>query len=377
MEKTKYYNLSDVDISLVIGMAGSGKQRCYIEPILKDLNNECCIVIDSRRVLYEKYKNQLIGKGYDVKILDIENPDSNTYNPFDYLNTDNDCIELAHSIIKNTTNKNEDYFYKEGPEVLLTAFISYIHMKYNGTNKHNFSEVNNLCLLAHNHFDIVKDRFNNLRKTNPDCLAVIKFDTLLSACKGKILNNIIMELAVKLSIFNIPNVNNTLLTSDKNIDIKSLLDTKTVVFLKISLNDLTYDFIHNIFLMQVFDMLGNNNPKKLRIILDEFQRLNLSFDTHMFLQLCYIIDKYNNASCLKIDFIIQSISQIKHGAYYDLLIQGNNAIICLGVIGQEDFFFFNKLANINVSNLKIEELLVIKKNGFKVSTDKYKKVHIV
>jgi type IV secretory pathway TraG/TraD family ATPase VirD4 len=377
MEKTKYYNLSDVDISLVIGMAGSGKQRCYIEPILKDLNNECCIVIDSRRVLYEKYKNQLIEKGYDVKILDIENPDSNTYNPFDYLNTDNDCIELAHSIIKNTTNKNEDYFYKEGSEVLLTAFISYIHMEYNGTNKHNFSEVNNLCLLAHNHFDIVKDRFNNLRKTNPDCLAVIKFDTLLSACKGKILNNIIMELAAKLSIFNIPNVNNTLLTSDKNIDIKSLLDTNTVVFLKISLNDLTYDFIHNIFLMQVFDMLRNNNPKKLRIILDEFQRLNLSFDTHMFLQLCYIIDKYNNASCLKIDFIIQSISQIKHGAYYDLLIQGNNTIICLGVIGQEDFFFFNKLANINVSNLKIEELLVIKKNGFKVSTDKYKKVHIV
>lgn len=377
MEKTKYYNLSDVDISLVIGMAGSGKQRCYIEPILKDLNNECCIVIDSRRVLYEKYKNQLIEKGYDVKILDIENPDSNTYNPFDYLNTDNDCIELAHSIIKNTTNKNEDYFYKEGPEVLLTAFISYIHMEYNGTNKHNFSEVNNLCLLAHNHFDIVKDRFNNLRKTNPDCLAVIKFDTLLSACKGKILNNIIMELAAKLSIFNIPNVNNTLLTSDKNIDIKSLLDTNTVVFLKISLNDLTYDFIHNIFLMQVFDMLGNNNPKKLRIILDEFQRLNLSFDTHMFLQLCDIIDKYNNTSCLKIDFIIQSISQIKHGAYYDLLIQGNNAIICLGVIGQEDFFFFNKLANINISNLKIEELLVIKKNGFKVSTDKYKKVHIV
>lgn len=374
MSNTKYYNLPNTSTSLVIGCAGSGKISCYIEPILKDLKDESCIVIDSRGTLYEKYKKSLLSRGYNVKLLDIDNSESDTYNPFDYLNTDYDCVQLAHSFIQSVS-KIEDNFFKNTTESLLTALICYIHMKYAGTNRHNFSEVIKLCSMMHSDFNTVKDMFEELRKANSYCLAVKRFDDFIFTCEGKTLNNIIIDLAVKLSVFNIPNVINLLSTSDKNIELKGLLDTNTVVFLKISINDLTYDFIHNIFITQVLDMLNNNSPKKLRIILDDFQRLNLGFDNQILLQLCSIFDKYDNTDNLKTDIIIQSIAQLKQGAYRNLIIQRCKAVICLGVISEEDCTFFMELVHVDVKGLPLEKLLVVKRDKFKAFAEKYNKIH--
>lgn len=372
MNNIKYYNLPNTPASLVIGKAGSGKSHCYIGQILKNLEDESCIAVDSRGELYEKYRESLENRGYSVKYLSIDSDTS--YNPFDYVNTEYDCAQLAHTFIESTSKKEEDKFFKGTTESLLTALISYVLIKFKGTDRCNFSEVIRLCCMMKDNFDDIRDKFEDLRKKDSGCLAVKRFDDFCFTCKEKTLDMIITELGIKLSVLNVPAIIKMFATSDNGINIKDLLDTKTVVFLNVQLNDTTYDFINNIFLTQILDMLNDNSPKKLRIILDEFQRLNLSFSNQMLLQICSIIDKYEYTDNFRIDFCIQSIAQLGIGAVRNLIIQRCKAIICLGAISKDDCDFFRELANIDVKILPIKELWVVEKSGTEITKKKFNKI---
>ena len=251
---------------LVVGGSGAGKTRFLIKPNLLQAN--CSFVVtDPSGEIVEAEGEMLRRKGYDIRIFNlVDMKHSNRYNPFNYIRDDLGVMMLINCLIKNTNNGQKgggDPFWEKSETALLQAIIFYLIKNDEiQPEDRNFSKVMQLLRMAQidentnikSDLDKLFDKFeaktsSEGQKTN---IAVNQYKTFKMGA-GKTLKSILISCAVRLTSFNIPEIAD--LTSEDNIDLRSIGDKKTALFVIIPAADDTYNFLVSMMYSQLFETL--------------------------------------------------------------------------------------------------------------------------
>ncbi|MDL2287962.1 type IV secretory system conjugative DNA transfer family protein [Oscillospiraceae bacterium OttesenSCG-928-F05] len=277
---------------LVIGGSGAGKTRFYCKPNL--MNANCSyIVTDPKGELLRASGQFLRDRGYDIKVLDLINMDmSDGYNPFAYLDTDEDAFKLISNLIRNTTppkSQNNDPFWEKSESALLSALILYLHHEA-PEDEQNFSMV---MYMIENGAASEDDEsytspldilFDDLEQEDPEHIALKEFKIFKQAA-GKTAKSILVSAAVRLAAFLLPKFQ--AVTSRDDLDIGSMGERKRAIFAVIPDNDDTFNYLVGMLYTQAFQALfrnadhkhGGRLPIHVRFIMDEFSNVaNLSPD---------------------------------------------------------------------------------------------------
>ena len=252
---------------LVVGGSGAGKTRFLIKPNLLQAN--CSFVVtDPSGEIVEAEGEMLRRQGYDIRIFNlVDMKHSNRYNPFNYIRDDLGVMMLINCLIKNTNNGQKgggDPFWEKSETALLQAIIFYLIKNDEiPPEDRNFTKVMQLLRMAQvdennanlkSDLDKLFDKFEALtssrgEKTN---IAVNQYKTFKMGA-GKTLKSILISCAVRLTSFNIPEIAD--LTSEDNIDLRSIGDKKTALFVIIPAADDTYNFLVSMMYSQLFETL--------------------------------------------------------------------------------------------------------------------------
>lgn len=251
---------------LVVGGSGSGKTRFLIKPNLLQAN--CSFVItDPSGEIIESEGEMLRRMGYDIKVFNlVDMLHSNRYNPFNYIRDDLGVMMLINCLIKNTNNgqKGGDPFWEKSETALLQAIIFYLiknpEVPEDGKN---FTKVMQLLRMAQvdennpdtkSELDKMFDTFEAKTKSQGDNanIAVNQYKTFKMGA-GKTLKSILISCAVRLTAFNIQAIAD--LTNNDNIDLTSIGDKKTALFVIIPAADDTYNFLVSMMYSQLFESL--------------------------------------------------------------------------------------------------------------------------
>lgn len=267
---------------LVVGTTGAGKTRSIVTPNLLEATGSY-IVSDPKGNLYHKYKDYLKKKGYVVKKLDFTNPEcSDKYNFFDYINSTQDIVSTAHMLIYGEGKGNHvDPFWDQASQLLLQALIAYLQeaCKPNEKNLHYLLKLVTVCY-ASGDMDgqsSVMDRIiKEYGKNNPDSYAVSTYEKFRVAA-SKTLRSILITVNAKMGLFDTPEIKR--MTEEDEMDIPSIGQQKTAVFVVVSDTDRSMDPLVNIFFTQAMNQLcryadkhceDNRLPVPVRFILDDF-----------------------------------------------------------------------------------------------------------
>ncbi len=274
---------------LVIGGSGSGKTRFFVKPNLMQ-HNTSYVVTDPKGELLRSTATMLKEEGYDIKVFNlIDMKHSNTYNPFEYINPrtpDTDIEKLIKNLIKNTTPPKagtNDPFWENAETVLLKAIMCYLYHEA-PKEEQNFEMVMELLRAAEikeedeDYESVLDILFKELEKEKPNHIAVQEYHTFKSGA-GKTTKSILISLGVRLSPFNLKDIRN--LTRTDNIDLTSIGDKKTALFVVIPDSDSTFNFLVAMLYSQLFDKLYyradfENNGRldyHVRFMLDEFANI--------------------------------------------------------------------------------------------------------
>ncbi len=267
---------------LVVGTSGAGKTRSIVEPNLMQAVGSY-VISDPKGNLYEKYKEFLTGKGYRVRKLDFTDPKhSARYNFFRYIHNTQDIIKVAHMLIYQDNNANHyDPFWDQASQLLVQACIAYLIE--NGLKKEqrfetlmklvSACEVDEDYSSSKNGLDILMDDMYSMNTTSYAVKTYKKF----RIAAGRTLKSILISVNAKLGIFDTPEINEML--SMDNINISSIGEKKTALFVVVSDTDRSMDGLANIFFTQTMNELcrhadkeceGNRLPVPTRFILDDF-----------------------------------------------------------------------------------------------------------
>ena len=269
----------------VIGGSGAGKSYNLVGPNLMQAN--CSYVItDPSGGLFKEYGTFFEYKGYNVKCFNLDHMDrGNHYNPFNYIHSDQDIEILVTTLISNTTppdKKGGDPFWEKSETALLVALIAYL---YHYTNKasQNFSNVMRLMRAA----DIDENDsaaksaldylFDDIEKEDPDSFAVKQYKTFKMGA-GKTLKGILISCAVRLQAFDLKDVAD--LTDTDDIDLDSVGDEKTALFIIIPTGEKTFNFLASMMYSQLFQRLYGyceNTAPYSQLVLDADRQLWKTF----------------------------------------------------------------------------------------------------
>ena len=269
---------------LVVGTSGAGKTRSIVTPNLLEATGSY-VVSDPKGNLYNKYKNYLEGKGYEVKKLDFTDPlNSDKYNFFHYIETTQDIVSVAHMLVygeKSLGKGSYDPFWDEASQLLLQALIAYLKegFKEDEQNLHNVLRLVNLC---NSSGDLecattTMDRMmEDHRRKYEDSFAVNNYDKFRVAA-SRTLRSILISVNTKLGLWDTPEVKE--MTSGDDMDLTSIGKKKTAIFVIVSDTDRAMDQLANIFFTQAMNQLcryadkhceDNRLPIPVRFILDDF-----------------------------------------------------------------------------------------------------------
>ena len=269
---------------LVVGTSGAGKTRSIVTPNLLEATGSY-VVSDPKGNLYNKYKNYLEGKGYEVKKLDFTDPlNSDKYNFFHYIETTQDIVSVAHMLVygeKSLGKGSYDPFWDEASQLLLQALIAYLKegFKEDEQNLHNVLRLVNLC---NSSGDLecattTMDRMmEDHRRKYEDSFAVNNYDKFRVAA-SRTLRSILISVNTKLGLWDTPEVKE--MTSGDDMDLTSIGQKKTAIFVIVSDTDRAMDQLANIFFTQAMNQLcryadkhceDNRLPIPVRFILDDF-----------------------------------------------------------------------------------------------------------
>lgn len=267
---------------LVVGTTGAGKTRSIVTPNLLEATGSY-IVSDPKGNLYNKYRDYLREKGYVVKKLDFTNPaDSDKYNFFNYINSTQDIVSTAHMLIYGEGRGNHvDPFWDQAAQLLLQALIAYLKegCKPDEQNLHYLLKLVTICYSSGDmdHQNSVMDRIiKEYAKLNPDSYAVSTYDKFRVAA-SKTLRSILITVNAKMGLFDTPEIKS--MTEEDEMDIPSIGQQKTAVFVVVSDTDRSMDPLVNIFFTQAMNQLcryadkhceDNRLPVPVRFILDDF-----------------------------------------------------------------------------------------------------------
>ena len=268
---------------LVVGTSGSGKTRSIVIPNLL-MATGSYVVSDPKGNLYNKYKQYLETKGYEVKKLDFTDPKhSMHYNFFNYINNTQDILRVAHMLIYRYApgSRTVDPFWDEASQLLLQAIMAYMIEAYkpNERNLHNILKLAALCRIDEwsssydTELDVIFDKYE---KEKPDSYAVSMYRKFRIAA-DKTLKSILISVNARLAPYDTPELNKMM--SSDNINITSIGSKKTAVFVVVSDTDRSLDGLVNIFYAQAMNELCRYADKKckdqclpvpIRFILDDF-----------------------------------------------------------------------------------------------------------
>ena len=266
---------------LIIGGSGSGKTRFWLKPNLLQMHSSY-VVTDPKGSIVIECGNALLKHGYDIKIFNTINfKKSMHYNPFAYIHSEKDILKLVTTLIANTKGdgKAGDEFWTKAETLLYCALIGYIHYEA-PVEEQNFStliEFLNAMEVREDDEDFqnpVDLMFEALEKKKPNHFAVRQYKKYLLAA-GKTAKSILISCGARLAPFDIQEVRDV--TAYDELQLDTLGDKKTALFLIMSDTDATFNFLISMIYTQLFNLLcekaddvyGGRLPVHVRCLIDE------------------------------------------------------------------------------------------------------------
>ena len=273
---------------LVIGGSGSGKTRFYVKPNLMQMHSSYCVTDPKGTIVLECGK-MLEDNGYEIKILNTINfKKSMKYNPFAYLRSEKDILKLVQTIIANTKGEGEkagEDFWVKAEKLYYTALIGYIFYEAPREEK-NFATLLDMIDASEvreddeSYMNPIDRLFEALEKKEPTHFAVKQYKKYKLAA-GKTAKSILISCGARLAPFDIRELRD--LMSEDELELDTLGDRKTALFVIISDTDDTFNFVVSIMYSQLFNLLcdkaddvyGGRLPVHVRCLLDEFANIGL------------------------------------------------------------------------------------------------------
>ena len=266
---------------LVVGGSGSGKTRFWLKPNLLQCHSSY-VVTDPKGSIVVECGNALLKNGYKLKILNTINfKKSMHYNPFAYVHSEKDILKLVTTLMTNTKGEGSggDPFWEKSERLLLTALIAYLHYEA-PVEEQNFATLlemlNTMQVLEddeeyQNPVDLL---FEELGKKKPNSFAVRQYK-LYKLAAGKTAKSILISCGARLAPFDIQELRD--LTMYDELQLDTLGDKKTALFLIMSDTDSTFNFLISMVYTQLFNLLcdkaddqyGGKLPVHVRCLIDE------------------------------------------------------------------------------------------------------------
>ena len=266
---------------LVVGGSGSGKTRFWLKPNLLQCHSSY-VVTDPKGTIVLECGNAMLKNGYKVKILNTINfSKSMHYNPFAYVHSEKDILKLVTTLMTNTKGEGSggDPFWEKSERLLLTALIAYLHYEA-PVEEQNFATLlemlNTMQVLEddeeyQNPVDLL---FEELAKKKPNSFAGRQYK-LYKLAAGKTAKSILISCGARLAPFDIQELRD--LTMYDELQLDTLGDKKTALFLIMSDTDSTFNFLISMAYTQLFNLLcdkaddqyGGKLPVHVRCLIDE------------------------------------------------------------------------------------------------------------
>ena len=266
---------------LVVGGSGSGKTRFFIKPNLMQCHSSY-VVTDPKGSVVVECGRLLQRKGYRIKILNTINfRKSHHYNPFAYIHSEKDILKLVSCLMANTKGegKSGDDFWQKAEVLLYTALIGFIHYEL-PPEERNFAtliEMISSMEVREDNEDFQNNvdlEFEELAKRKPDHFAVRQYAKYKLAA-GKTAKSILISCGARLAVFDIQELRE--LTAYDELELDTLGDRKTALFLIMSDTDDSFNFLISMCYTQLFNLLcekaddvyGGRLPVHVRCLIDE------------------------------------------------------------------------------------------------------------
>ena len=266
---------------LVVGGSGSGKTRFWLKPNLLQCHSSY-VVTDPKSTILLECGNAMLKNGYKVRILNTINfKKSMHYNPFAYVHSEKDILKLVTTLMTNTKGEGSggDPFWEKSERLLLTALIAYLHYEA-PVEEQNFATLlemlNTMQVLEddeeyQNPVDLL---FEELAKKKPNSFAGRQYK-LYKLAAGKTAKSILISCGARLAPFDIQELRD--LTMYDELQLDTLGDKKTALFLIMSDTDSTFNFLISMIYTQLFNLLcdkaddvyGGKLPIHVRCLIDE------------------------------------------------------------------------------------------------------------
>ena len=302
---------------LVVGGSGAGKTRFYAKPNIMQCNTSF-IIADPKGEMLRSVAPLLLEKGNDVKVFNLITPqNSDGYNPFMYVRSDEDVIKLITNLIQNTTPKNatqNDPFWEKSEIALDTALMLYL--LHEAPPEEQTFEM--LMFLIENAATMEDDEeyqspvdvlFEALEDENPNHIALKQYKVFKQA-SGKTAKSILISAAVRLAAFNLPEI--AKMTSYDNLDLGQLGEKKKAIFCVIPDNDNSFNYLVGMLYTQAFQELyykadhehGGELPIPVHFVMDEFANVALPDNFERLLATM-------RSRRISVSIIIQNMAQLK------------------------------------------------------------------
>ncbi|MGN8626218.1 VirD4-like conjugal transfer protein, CD1115 family [Bulleidia sp. HCP3S3_F2] len=303
--------------TLVCGGSGAGKTRFFCKPNLMQCNTSF-VILDPKGEILRDTGNLLKDKGYDIKVLDLITMEkSHCYNPFVYLQSDNDVQKLVTNLFKSTTPKgsqSQDPFWDTSASMLLSALIFYLHYEA-PEDEQNFSMV--MEMLRAGAIEDEEDPrpspldelFAELELKNPEHIA-LKYYRSYHSGSAKTLKSIQITLAARLEKFNLESLASLTITDE--MDLTSLGEKRVALFALIPDNDTSFNFLVSILYTQLFQQLfyaadhiyEGSLKVPVHFLMDEFANVSLPDDFDKILSVM-------RSRGVSVSIILQNLAQLK------------------------------------------------------------------
>ena len=304
--------------TLVIGGSGAGKTRFFCKPNLMQCCRNSYFVLDPKGEIVRDVGELLSQKGYEVRVLDLISMEkSHCYNPFVYLQSDNDIQRLVTNLFKATTPKgsqSNDPFWDTSASMLLSALVYYLHYEA-PEDEQNFAMV--MEMLRAGAIENEEDSrptpldylFADLEMDRPDHIA-LKYYRSYHAGSAKTLKSIQITLAARLEKFNLESLAS--LTCTDELDLATMGEKKVALFAIIPDNDSSFNFLVSILYTQLFQQLfysadhihGGALPVPVHFLMDEFANVSLPDDFDKVLSVM-------RSRGVSVSIILQNLAQLK------------------------------------------------------------------
>ena len=303
--------------TLVCGGSGAGKTRFYCKPNLMQANTSF-VILDPKGEIVRDVGKLLEAKGYEIKVVDLISMEkSHCYNPFVYLQNDNDIQRLVTNLFKSTTPKgsqSNDPFWDTAASMLLLALVFYLHYEA-PPDEQNFAMVMEMLRAGaiededDNRPSPLDCLFDELADDNPEHIA-IKYYRSYHSGSAKTLKSIQITLAARLEKFNLESLAS--LTSTDELELGTLGEKKTALFALIPDNDTSFNFLVSILYTQLFQQLfysadhihGGSLPIPVHFLMDEFANVSLPDDFDKILSVM-------RSRSVSVSIILQNLAQLK------------------------------------------------------------------